>query len=350
MRNQPRLLYFARGEDSAARPSFQGLLEQRGWRVDCVAISDGAPARGILSILRDPHRFSDYDVVAASEYFLTWALCLRLLFTPLRPRLAALSFNQSSQKLVRTGFVPADRLLNRIWRRVTIFHVHSQAEARLFARLHDIPADRFTFSRWGYDLPKFNSSEAQRPTQPYVTMVGRNNRDLATFCSAVEQAGVHGVLITAGYMVERYPIEPNEKITVLVDRPGEECLNYVAGSFAHLVLVTDAERGAGHISAVTAMLLGKPQVFSDVEPLADYLINDFNGVAVPIADVGAVAEAIGKLRTNSDLAHRLGAQGRTFALKTMSDASSAAGVASAVIRALGGKSKEVGSNAASFPV
>ena len=331
MGNKPKLLYFARGEDAAARPSFQRLLEARGWHVDCVAISDRAPARGIIDILRDPHRFSDYDVVAASEYFLTWALCLRLLFTPRRSRLAALSFNQSSEKLVLTGFWPVDWLLNRMWRRVTIFHVHSRAEARLFGKLHDIPAGRFTFSRWGYDLPNFNSAEAGRPVQPYVTMVGRNNRDLATFCSAVEQAGVHGVLITASYMVERHPIESSDRIKVLVDRPGEECLNYVAGSFAHLVLVTDADRGAGHISAVTAMLLGKPQIFSDVEPLADYLIDDFNGIAVPIGDVGAVAKAIEKLRTNCDLAARLGAEGRSFALQTMSDASSAAGVADAVI-------------------
>jgi glycosyltransferase involved in cell wall biosynthesis len=117
-----------------------------------------------------------------------------------------------------------------------------------------------------------------------------------------------------------------------------------------LVLVTDADRGAGHISAVTAMLLGKPQIFSDVEPLADYLIDDFNGIAVPIGDVGAVAKAIEKLRTNRDLADRLGAEGRSLALQTMSDASSAAGVADAVIQALGGKSNEAGNNAASFPV
>ena len=75
------------------------------------------------------------------------------------------------------------------------------------------------------------------------------------------------MLITAGYMLSQQSAEISGDVLLLADRPMEECLNYVAGSFAHLVLVADANRGAGHISAVSAMLLGKPQIFSDVAPL-----------------------------------------------------------------------------------
>jgi hypothetical protein len=314
----PKLLYFFRGEDPASRPGFEAGLEARGWQVDSIAVSDAAPARGITKILFSPHRFGSYDVVSASEYFLTWAVCLRSLFDRPKQSVVALTFNQSSRRLIRTGVRPLDWLLNRLWRRVSVFMVHSQAEARMFAGVHDIPSERFVFSHWGYDLPDFSNFKVEIPNEPYVTMVGRNNRDLPTFYAATKRAGVKGVLITAAYMVDQSQPPPPENITLLVDRPMGECLKYVAGSFCHLVLVTDEKRGAGHISAVSAMLLAKPQIFSDVAPLADYLIDDFNGISVPVGDAEAVARAIDRLRSDPELAKRLGSSGKTFALETMS--------------------------------
>ena len=314
----PKLLYFFRGEDPSSRPGFGAELEATGWQVDCVAVSDAAPGRGITRVLFDRHRFADYDIVAASEYFLTWAICLRTLWDGPRRTVVALTFNQSSRRLIRTGIRAIDWLLNRLWRRVSVFLVHSQAEARMFAEVHDIPPERFTFSHWGFDLPDFSASVVEVPEGPYVTMVGRNNRDLATFYAATRRAGVKGVLITAAYMAGQSPEAPPENVLVLFDRPMDECLKYVAGSFCHLVLVTDSKRGAGHISAVSAMLLAKPQIFSDVAPIADYLIDDYNGISVPVGDAEAVAAAIARLRSNPKLAERLGATGKTFALETMS--------------------------------
>jgi glycosyltransferase involved in cell wall biosynthesis len=316
-----RLLCVFGGESPDERPVFARELEAEGWTVDRAMIRGSTAARILKTFrLRD---VGSYDVVATNEYFLTWALCLRLLAKRHGPKLVALSFNQSSTRLVKTGFRPVDRLLNRVWRSVQIFLVHSTAEARLFAQLHDIPEDRFVFSHWGFDLPNFDSANVKIPGQPYVTMVGRNNRDLATFGAAVERAGVKGVLITASYMLGRHRLEDSPNLLVLADRPLEECLAYIAGSFAHLVLVVDANRGAGHISAVSAMLLGKPQIFSDVAPLSDYLFNDFNGIAVPVGDVDSVANAIRRLKDDPELAERLGATGRSFALEKMSHSGSA---------------------------
>jgi glycosyltransferase involved in cell wall biosynthesis len=337
VRSGPKLLYFFRGEEPGARPSFAGPLEEQGWEVDCEVVSDFAPVRGMLDIFRYRRRFADYDVIAASEYFLTWAVCLRLLFRS-RPKVVALSFNQSSTRMVRTGIRPIDWILNRVWRRIALFTVHSHAEARLFAGLHDIPINRFVFLHWGFDLPDFSGANVELPDKPYVIMVGRNNRDIATFCEAVERAGVQGVLITASYMLNGLSTKSVANVRILVDRPFEECLSYVNASFAHLVLVSDAERGAGHISAVSAMLLGKPQIFSDVEPLADYLIDDFNGIAVAVGDADAVAGAIRYLKDDSRLTERLGSAGRSFALEHMSAHRSARRTADALVAAFEGRS------------
>ena len=250
-----KLLFVFRGEKDAI-DGFAASLPARGWEVQQVPVSDFAPMRGVWQVFRR-RDLSNYDVVATTEYYLTWAICLRLLLMPGRPKVVALGFTQS-RRLLLTGIGPVDRLLNKIWRRASMFLVHSKAEATLFARIHDIPAERFVFSHWGYDLPVHDVAKTELPAGPYVTMVGRNNRDIATFCSAVERAGIKGVLITASYMLERCPAERPENVLILADRTTEECLNYISGSVAHLVLVLDGDRGAGHISAVSAMLLGKP--------------------------------------------------------------------------------------------
>ncbi|WP_308515812.1 glycosyltransferase [Sphingomonas flavescens] len=334
MKRGPKLLYFFRGDEHSGRPGFGAELERRGWRVDCVPVSDAAALRGIPEVFAKKHDLSEYDVVAASEYFLTWALSLRALLNRNVPAVAALSFNQSSRRLIETHIRPVDWLLNRVWRRVALFVVHSRAEADMFAKVHDIPGDRFVFSHWGYDLPAFREARVYSDPTPYVTMIGRNNRDIAAFCEAVRLADVRGVLVTAGYMLERNPLSVPTNVKILTDRSMEECLSLVAGSFAHLVLVTDAKRGAGHISAVSAMLLGKPQIFTEVPPLQDYLIDGFNGIGVPLSDAQAVAQAICKLRDDSNFADQLGTAGRRFALEKMSNAGSSARMADAIEAAL----------------
>jgi glycosyltransferase involved in cell wall biosynthesis len=80
------------------------------------------------------------------------------------------------------------------------------------------------------------------------------------------------------------------------------------------------------------MLLGKPQIFSDVAPLSDYLMDGFNGIAVPVGDVDAVAAAIRTLRDDQGLCAKLGATGRRFALEQLSYEASASRTAEALLR------------------
>lgn len=311
-----KLLYFFRGSEAEYPPPFIRLLEARGWQIDPVGVPGEASAYGVIDVLRRRRDFASYDIIAANEYFLTWAVCLGLTGIRRKPKVAAISFNQS-RKLLLTGLKPVDRLLNRVWRAVSMFLVHSKAEALLFGKLHNIPADKFVFSHWGYDLPPREDHDLSLPSVPYVSMIGRNNRDIATFCAAVEKAGVEGVIVTAGYMLDRYQGDIPASVKILTDRPMEECLATIEGSFAHLLLVVDGERGAGHISAVIAMLLGIPQIYSDVGPLQDYLEDGVNGLAVGVGDVDGVAKAIGIFRDDAALAKQMGGNGRTFAEETL---------------------------------
>lgn len=316
-----RLLHVQRGEGTPTRPAFAEAMEAAGWSVDQLTISHHARRRGIPDILFSGRSFGSYDLIVAGEYNLAWALCLRTLLAR-RPRLIALGFNQSA-RLILTKIGPVDRLLNLIWRRIAAFLVHSRDEARLFARVHDIPRNRFVFSHWGYDLPAHDPAATPLPPAPFVSMIGRNNRDIATFAKACDLAGIGGVAVTSADLAGRLATRVPGNVTILADRSMEECLNYVAGSLAHLILVSDGERGAGHISAVSAMLLGKPQIFSRVATIEDYL-DDANGIAVPLADPEATAAAIQRLRDDPALCARLGKAGRALASAQMSHQASLA--------------------------
>src|SRR5947209_9443930 len=113
--NGRRLLCIFGGESDDERPPFAPELEAQGWTVDC-AIIRGSTGRRILKTF-GVRNIGSYDVIATNEYFLAWAACLRLLPSHHRPKLVALTFNQSSAKLLRTGLRPLDWMLNRVWRR-----------------------------------------------------------------------------------------------------------------------------------------------------------------------------------------------------------------------------------------
>jgi len=56
---------------------------------------------------------------------------------------------------------------------------------------------------------------------------------------------------------------------------------------------------------------------------------------VPLGDADAVAAAIRRLLADRELTERLGAEGRRFALETMSDSASSTRVAQAIVHAFG---------------
>ena len=327
-----KILYVHRGSVPQP-PGFAAHLAP-GDTIDTHPIPYEAKAKGVPAVFAIPD-LAHYDAIVASEYYLVWALALRLTLTHIRTPLIALGFNQST-RLVRTGQRTVDRLLDRVWRRVARFVVHSQSEATLFSAAHGIPAAKFTFAHWGYDLPAFEPGIFASPYPRFVSMIGRNNRDIDLFLKAVSRADANGLLVTSAYMMTpALKAAMPANVTVLLDVSMDICLDIVRQSAAHLVLVTDDTRGAGHISAVSAMLVEKPQIFSAVAPLDDYLVDGFNGIAVPMHDVDAAAAAITRLLSDDILAQSLGKNGRDLALRWMSNAHTATRAAAVVEAVLG---------------
>lgn len=309
-------------DETPSDPDFIRMLRERGNEVETRAINQARSYSLILQALRLTSDIKRFDLVIAQEYFSSFGVALRaiLSLTASKTKIAVTGFNVSRRYLV-TGSRLVNRTINRIFSRFSLIVVHSRAESSLFCRAHDLDPNRIALSLWGYDLPRTFHRDTAKPVAKtrgrYICMVGRNNRDFAILTEAIR-----GTSIRAIYVASRATdtqLDTTEHIEILYDIPFDDCLGIIDNSALSVILLKNEKRGAGHITAVSAMLLGKAQVFSDADVLQDYLVANRHGIAVPLNDAAAARQAILQLLDDQELAERYGRHAREFALKYLTN-------------------------------
>lgn len=332
-------LEFPAGEAKSVRhdpPAYARRLDQDRFRFE-THITGGAgwPAIG-LYILRTI-LFRRPGLVVSSEYRRAFLVNFALIVTLSRAPHLVLGMNLSAKPIV-SRYRLVQRLIDRIFARSTAIVVHSIVEAELFARLHDLPLERFTFSHWGYDLQADTNGRFDAEAKPFFCLIGRNNRDVDTFAEAVRLAGTRGIAILPGYLQLDPAIE--QKVQVYRDLPMADCVNCIRNAAANVTLLRDGSRGAGHITVVTALHLGVPQIYSESEVLREYLppVAGF-GLPVPLGDAGAVAERMRQVLQGlaATDAARLTAARQDFALTWLSHDASARRISSVLLAMIDGQ-------------
>ncbi len=137
--------------------------------------------------------------------------------------------------------------------------------------------------------------------------LGAQNEPVAR--SAVGAQRVDVVAWIAGDGPERAQLEAHaQRLGVRVAFLGrrEDPGDLLAGCDA---LVLPARREGLGVSALEAMAASRPVIASRVGGLAEAVVHERTGLLVPPDDAGALAEAIQRLASDRDLAHRLGAAG-----------------------------------------
>jgi len=264
----------------------------------------------VIRAFRLHDRLSRYDVVISFDYFVSFGICARFFLSRAKTKHICYSFNRS-RRVLQSGIAVFDRLINRIFGRADLFVVHSRHERELFHRMHEIPFEKLRFSHFAISVPKGKSNLFSQFDLPYVCLIGRNNRDVETFVAALSDLDVAGVVITNAETPDKNSVPDN--IHVYRDLAMADCVDCLRHAIANVVLVKDADRGAGHITAVLAMLLGKPQIVSDVTPLQDYFIDGQHGIGVPVGDVSAVRAAIRTLLNDPVQSGTFGVNARRYA-------------------------------------
>lgn len=241
------------------------------------------------------------DLIISSEYYLALGVNAWLKMSGLRTPHIVWGLNQSRQLMTQPLLHP---LANRLFARSTLIVTHSLAERTLFQRLHCIPAQKFRFVRWGFDLPAV-SDQPFSSTKPYVCLVGRNNRDIETFAQACQRAGLRGEVISSPLPIAQVTKLAEMGVGFHANLSFERCLACIRDSQFSAVLLNDDERGAGHITMVAAMLLGKAQVVSDAQVIADYVDAPDHALKVRMNDVEDCARAFDALSRDHTLRHAM---------------------------------------------
>jgi hypothetical protein len=316
MTPQPSALLTTTAPHGTAQPlPYAVLIEQAGYRVEQRVVPESSSLRQLLSMLRIGHRIRNYSVIVANEYSTAIGLGILAVLFRSRARMVVLSLNLS-RRAFRFGFPPLQRMIDRALGRYDAILVHSSPEIASFVELHKLEPSRFQLVPWGFDLPAVDGPEVPGLPTCYVCAIGRNNRDFATVAAGLTGTGVAGVFVGADKSLE----SPEPDIRCFESLPFKDCLKIMSGALANVILVNDATRGAGHITAVAGMLLQKPHIFSDVGTLSEYLEDGRHGLAVPLHDATAVQRAVRRLASDPALAESMGLAGRERALREMSHA------------------------------
>jgi hypothetical protein len=300
-------------ELQAIEPDYVKMLRGKGHEVELRKIIEATSVSHILQAFRLSQDIAKFDMVIAQEYFSTFGLCVRSVIAGCQTKLAAIGFNVS-RRYLRTpvGFI--NKAINQLFGRLSLVVVHSQSERILFSRIHKLDDRRIAVALWGFDLPRtYNQDDVDRSqTRPYVCMVGRNNRDFATLERAISGTSIQAIFVTSRSSKE-VSVHNTDQIEVLYDISMEECLRIMDLAAVNVILLKDEQRGAGHITAVSAMLLGKAHVFSRAGVLTDYLVPDRHGLAVPIGNEREVRGAVLRLCGDHQLAKKFGEEAKSYA-------------------------------------
>lgn len=244
-------------------------------------------------------------VVSHGPLVTTYVSLLSLAGRRALPHIAA-SFNFTD--------LPTGRRLETMRRtlaHVDRFLVFSRMERDLYAKLFDLPADRFHFSHWGVEPPITEPLPKTIPGR-YVAAIGGEARDYAVLTAAARRLpSVPFVVVARPHSFAGIDLPPN--VQLLVNRPWEETWSIVAHAAASVVPLRSRETPNGHVTIVGGAYLGKAQVITDSTGIHDYAEHEVTALLAPPGDDAAFAAAIERLLDEPELAAAIGGRARTFA-------------------------------------
>jgi glycosyltransferase involved in cell wall biosynthesis len=267
------------------------------------------------------YRVAEFDLIVSHHPYMTlWlAAALSLRRGKTTPHVA-FSFNHGNKRFF-SG--PLLWLARRVLPTVSLFNVLSARERSLFSRLYGIPLSKIRFSHWGVRPPEIPSvaPDEYADFRPYICAMGRNNRDFRTLLKATESLLVNVIIVCSKSDSRALPKQKNVKVKCEISL--DESMRILDGSLFNVVPLLDNSTGAGHMTFVHAMQLGKPQIVTDVESTNDYFFDGVHGLRVPPRDVEAMRRAIRKLLEEPETRARFAISARAFADHWLSEAAAA---------------------------
>ena len=226
------------------------------------------------------------------------------------PRLVAWDFNLGS---LSDGW---KRLFARqILRRVDRFIVHARSEIGTYARWLGAKEEKFRFVP--LQRGKIVGMKPSRISSPYVVSMGSANRDYKTLVGAVLGTGIKTVIISKKSEIDNLPEHPD--LVKLTDLTWEECDSILSSAKLNVVPIANSQTASGQVSFTSSLRLGVPTIATRTVGTVDYISDGETGLLVPPGDAPALRRAIELIWRDETFGSRIGAAGREYAEKYLSD-------------------------------
>ena len=204
-------------------------------------------------------------------------------------------------------------LLKRYLKRVDRLVVASAIERALYSEYFGLEVDRIDLLLWGIQPPLEELTKAARFSEaPYICAIGSQARDYNTLIEAMRRIPlIKLILVATPDSLPRGVVPANVK--VLTNVPLADAMNVLAHSMFMVLPLRDSTVPCGHVTAVSAMHMGKAILSTDSTGLSDYLIDGSNAEFFSPNNPKQLAEKIEHLFSEPLLCQRLGTFASTFA-------------------------------------
>lgn len=266
-------------------------------------------------------KLKDYEVVISHAPYMSFYLALVIYIFRIKTRHHAFSFNHGNGRFFRGTMRSVAR---KVFQRVEGFVVYSEQEKTIYSDYYKIPYHKFSFTHWATKFPSLTPADKLpryiREQQPYVCCIGRNNRDFGLFIDVVTQLKLPAIIVAKKDQINRNQLPQN--IVLLEDIQMDEAMQVLANARFSVVPLLDASTGAGHITIVSAMQLGIPQIITELSTVSDYFRDGQHGLFVVQGSADSLKEAILKLWDDKALREKMSTAAQSFANKWFSEESS----------------------------
>lgn len=256
------------------------------------------------------------DIVISHGPYMSLYIALAMKLLRVKVRHYAFSFNHGNGRFFKGVLLLIARW---VFPKVCGFVVFSKSERNIYSKKYNIPLQKMTFTPWAVNAPVINGEPPEYVvnSKPYASCVGRNNRDFNLFIEALRGTKYTGILICPSDVIDGKLLPSN--IIMKNDVTMQEALHVMNNAHVNIIPILDASTGAGHMTIVSSMQLGKPLIVTHLETILDYFINGEHGILIDMGEVVELKNALSLLFSDCELRNNMGRHAKDFSKKWLSE-------------------------------
>ncbi len=276
----------------------------------------------LLKALFSIKNAEQYDIVISHHPYmaLNTAVALALTFKSKKTKHFVFSFNHGNGFFFKGLTL---KIAKRVFKDTNGFVVYSKAERFLFNKKYDIDLNKLSFCHWAVNPPEIDNVPADYivNARPYISCMGRNNRDFETFIEVMRKTPqLNAIIVCPKERITSDNIPEN--ILIKNDIPIKEAMTVLANSAVSVVPIKDVSTGAGHMTIVAAMQLGIPQLLTKLETVDDYFLDQKHGFYIEVGDVESMSDNLNKIIGDEGLHETIRLEAESFSKKWLVEQSS----------------------------